>query len=591
MKRHAAPVLALIAISFALYANAFRNEFAWDDDIFIVNAKEIRSVNLPRFFSEGSADLYRPLRTALYALTYRFGGLDPLNYHIVGKTMNALTVAILYGLLLLLFENRGGAFWGALLFAVHPVHTEKVAFITSTYDIPADLLWLAAFALYVLHRKRRPPFALTVSVLLFAAGLLFGENAAVLPLTVVLYDMTFGDGDKKPARWIPYFAVLAVYLAVRTSVLGAVAREGGHTLNPDMFGNFLTMSGVTFAYFKLLLWPWPLIPTYEVKQAVFPYPPHLYAAAIAVAALLAAAWLQRRGRPWVTFTVFWFFAVISPNLNFIPTGNLMAERYLYLPSAILSFSVAAAYAALEADRKKKAALLAALLAVMAVFSVLVVRRNPDWRSDTPLWSKTLMVKPDSYVALMNLAVEAWKNGHWKTTEKLLKYAAAVKPEKTEAFERLTEMYLEGKAGDPLPMLEKAYSKDKKDVCLLGIAQIKISRKEYAAAGAMVDGLLKRNPSSRKAWSVYGDLLYSQKKEGWAGAYVRAYALSGRDPAILVRMATAWSLAGKPAAALRIARIGLQEHPDNKPLLELAAKLEAENPGEMGDNGGTRSGNK
>ena len=576
MKRHAAPILALIAVSFALYANAFRNEFVWDDDIFIINAKEIRSINLPRFFSESSEALYRPLRTTLFAATYRYAGLNPVAYHIVGKTLNALTVAVLYGLLMLLFENRGGAFWGALLFAVHPVHTEKVTFITSTYDIPADLLWLAAFTLYVWHRKRRPPFAMTVSVLLFAAALLFAENAAVLPLVIVLYDVTFGDKDKKPARWLPYFAVLAAYLAIRTSVLGAVAREGAHTLNPDMFGNFLTMSGVTFAYFKLLLWPWPLIPTYEVKQAVFPYPPHLYAAAIAVAALLAAAWLQRRERPWITFAAFWFFVVISPNLNFIPTGNLMAERYLYLPSAILSFSAAAAYAALESDRKKKAALLVALLAVMAVFSALITRRNPDWRNDTPLWSKTLMVKPDSYVALMNLGVETWKNGRWEMTEQLLKRAAAVEPEKTAVFERLTWMYLEGKAGDPLPMMEEAYAKWKKDVCLLKIAQIKISRKEYAAAGPMVDDLLKRNPSSRQAWSVYGDLLYSRKKEGWTGAYVRASALSGRDPEILGGLAHALILDGKPAAALRIARIGLQEHPDDKRLREIAAAPGAEN---------------
>ncbi len=245
MKRHAAPVLALIAFSLALYANAFHNQFVWDDTFFIVESREIRSIDLPRFFSEGSENLYRPLRTALYALTYRWGGLDPAAYHLVGKTMNALTVAALYALLILLFENRGAAFWGALLFAAHPVHTEKVTFITSTFDIPADLLWLSALVLYVLHRKRQPPFALTASVLVFAAALLFGETAAVLPLVIVLYDLTMGRRDKKAALWIPYFAVLAAYLIIRTSVLGTVARSGAHALNPDLFGNFLTMSDVS----------------------------------------------------------------------------------------------------------------------------------------------------------------------------------------------------------------------------------------------------------------------------------------------------------------------------------------------------------
>ncbi len=578
MKRHAAPVLALIAFSFALYANAFHNEFVWDDNLFIVDAEKIRSIDLPRFFSEGSENLYRPLRTTLYALTYRFAGLDPAVYHLVGKTMNALTVAALYGLLVLLFESRGAAFLGALLFASHPVHTEKVTFITSTYDIPADLLWLSAFALYVLHRKRQPQFALTVSVLFFAASLLCGENAAVLPLVIVLYDLTFGRRDKKAALWIPYIAVFTIYLAIRTSVLGTVARAGEHLFNPDIFGNFLTMSGISILYGKLLLWPWPLIAARGATQAVFPYPLPLYAAALLVVALLIAAWRQRHERPWVTFTAFWFFAVISPNLNFIPTGSLIAERYLYLPSAILSFAAAAGYLAVEPNRRMSVALLAVALMVIAGFSSLTMRRNGDWRNETLLWSHTLLIKPDSAAAMLNLGVDAQKNQRWEMAEKLLKRAVELQPDDDGSLERLADFYIKlERADEALPLLEKAYAIRKRDILLLKTVQVKINQKKFTEAGAMLDGLLRRYPNSSRAWMAYGGLQYFLEKEGWAAAYVHAHALSDEKSQVIYYLAQAWRKRGKSMAALRIVRIGLQEDPDGKQLLELAAELEAENP--------------
>lgn len=578
MKKHAAPVLALIAFSLVFYANTFHNEFVWDDYLFVVNAKEIRSIDLPLFFSEGTESLYRPLRTALYALTYRYGGLDPAAYHLVGKMMNALTVAALYALVVLLFENRGAAFLGALLFAAHPIHTEKIAFISSSYDIPADLLWLSAFVLYVLHRKRHPPFALTVSVLLFATGLLCGESAAVLPLVIVLYDLTFGDRDKKAARWVPYFTLLVIYLAIRTSVLGAVARAGGHTLNADIFGNFLTMSHISILYGKLLLWPWPLMAIRNMNQAAFPYPLHLYAAGMAMAALLLAAWRQRHERPWITFTTFWFFAVLSPNLNFVPTGNLMAERYVYLPSAILSFLMAAGYLAVGTNRRHLMALLVAAVIIIAGFSSLTVRRNTDWRNETILWSHTLLTKPDTAAAMINLGVAAQQDRHWDAAENLFKRAVELQPESDGPPEHLADLYIEmGRDNDALPLLEKAYAMRKRDTLLLKIAQLKVTQKKYPDAETLLDDLLRRYPNSSRAWMTRGALEYFKGEPAWAASYVRAYALSKRDPDVLLQMAKAWQHAGKPAAALRVARIGLQETPDSKKLRDLVAELEAINP--------------
>ncbi len=571
MKNHLYALLLLAVLSVAAYANALGNYFVWDDDIFIVSAKEIRTLDIPRFFTEGTQDLYRPLRTTLYALTYRYGGLDPVAYHLVGKTMNILTIGALYALLFLLFESVPAAFLGALIFALHPVHTEKVTFITSTYDIPADFLWLAAFALYVWHRKRQPPFAFTVSLALFGAGLFFAENAAVLPLVVVLYDLTFGAGDRKPLRWVPHFAVLAFYLIVRTAVLGSVARGGGPTLNPDLLGNLLTMSGATFVYAKLLLIPWPLSATYSwIRPAVAPYPPYLWAAFAIIVIGLAAAWRQREARPWVAFAAFWFFAVIAPNLNFIPTRGLFAERYLYLPSASLSFAAAAGYLLVMGDSRRRNAYVAGIVGVALLFGGLTVLRNRDWRDQETLWITSMRRDPGAFTPLVNLSDIARDRGNNDFAERLLRRAIEVQPGMDLPLIVLADFLAEeGRYAEALPLYEKAYGLVKKDNVLLSIGITKLNLGQVAAAEAIIMPLLEKYPAKSRTNQAYGALLYFKNDPLWWGPFVKAWGIA-HESAPLELMANAWLSANRPDAAEHIARFGSRQHPQSKALLALAA---------------------
>ncbi len=593
-------VAALFFLSFVAYLNAFENRFVWDDELFVVNNSEIRDLGTyPKFFMEGSQNLYRPLRTVLYAATYRFSGLKPAGYHLVGKALNSLTVCSLYALLALLFNNRRGAFWGALLFALHPVHTEKVAYITSSYDILGDFFWLSAFACYVAFRRGRAGTYLAGSLALFLLGLLSSETAAVTPMVIVLYDLTLGKlttgggpawlggvesapagvdpnaGGSRPLRlrpfpflWGPFFAVLAGYLLLRFSVLGVVSRTGGSLVPSDLAGYFVTTAGVVTQYFRLMLFPWPLVPVHEVGQAVRPYPFALIVSAVGIsAAVLAAAFYHRR-RPEYAFSFLWFFAVLSPNLNFIPTGTLMAERYIYVPSAVISFFASIAFAKASDNGKK---LLASLFFLVAcVYFAGTIARNREWREEAVLWTSAIEADPvGSDAAASNLAILLDQRGLAAEAIKLLEAARRAAPDRPLTSAKLGELYMEsGRLGEaenifqrlidnPLVLYRARYD----------LAKIRVMQVRYPEAEKLLGEILKVNPYAPDTLNIYASVLFAQGRPNWAGSLVLAYASTGRAY-YLENLASFYLLTDKKGPALVTAKIGLLAEPDNKRLKEI-----------------------
>lgn len=555
MKNHAVNVALIIVLSLGVYANTFNNAFVWDDELFITENREIKDLSKwPAFFMQGSQNLYRPLRTALYAVTWRFGGADPVLYHIVGKSLNTMAALVLYLLLMLLFASPPAAFWGTLLWALHPIHTEKVAFITSTYDILGDLFWLSAFACYVAFRKKGRRGWWWASLALFSAGLFSAETAAVLPLLVVMYDLTFGGADKKPLRWSPYFALLAVWLVIRTAALGTVARAGEHAINPDLWGNLLTMAGVVSGYIKLLVFPWPLSVDYDVA-AWGPPPLTFYIAALLITAALALAARRAKKEPWLAFSVFWFFLVLSPNLNIIPTGTLMTERYVYMPSAAIAFLAAAYWSRPTASSASFRAASALFIIVAIVFFGLTATRNRDWRNETALWSATLKTNPHSNVALLNLGVDAFRKKEYPIAERLLLLAAAGRPERMAAPATLGDLYLEQKRfAEAEEWYRRSYAAGRREIDLLNAAMAAMGKGEFSRVENELREIAERNPHSAEALSALGVALCAEKREGWTPAFVRAHRASGEADPVL-KLASCYRYMGNMEGGRRIAHIG------------------------------------
>ena len=225
-------VFLIILLSVIVYANIFRNEFVFDDKKFVIDNLEIRKLSgIPQFFGEDFDGLYRPLRQSLYAINYQIWKLNPFGYHLNSLVLHILSSVLIY-LILSLIAKKGPALIASVLFAVHPIHTERVTGITAGFDLLGIFFFLAAFYFYIKFSKSNKINLYIISILFFILALFSSEEAIILPLIVILYDTCFSLKDKDILKklkerikfYSSYFIIGILYIILRFYILGIRAR-------------------------------------------------------------------------------------------------------------------------------------------------------------------------------------------------------------------------------------------------------------------------------------------------------------------------------------------------------------------------------
>ncbi len=396
-----------------VYANSLGGEFVFDDTSIVLNNPQIRGLgfaNLKQIFGShywqtaaGQGGLYRPVVILSYAVNYALGGLEPAGYHCVNVLLHAANASLVFLLIEELFRNRLFAFWSGLLFALHPIRSEAVAYVVGRSEALAAFFFFLAWWLYL--KRRLAPAAGA-----FLLAVWSKESAFTLLAVLPLSDFASRRGWGREALWryAPFAAAVVAAIGVRYAVLGGAAPlQISHAANPlaaaALGPRLLTAAAVFGRYLWLLVFPVPLSADYSFNQ--IPVLASLWTAAFLISAvalvslIVGAAWAARRSPPLFFCGVF-FFATFSLTSNFIrPIGTIMAERLLYLPS--LGFTCAIAYALAHARRRDVAQAAGALLALL--YAGRTVARNADWRDHLAVFSSAAVVSPDSALVRANLA--------------------------------------------------------------------------------------------------------------------------------------------------------------------------------------------
>ncbi len=409
--RFAAGVIFFAA--WVVYLNSLGGEFVFDDTSIIANNPLIRGLgwsNLKQIFGShywqtvaGQGGLYRPVVVLSYALNYATGGLDPMGYHLVNVLVHAVNAVLVFWVARELFADGVLAFWSGLLFALHPVRTEAVAYIVGRAENLAALFLLLAWLAYLKQR-------LVLGALAFLAALLCKESTFTLLAVLPLSDYVRGRGWDRGTvvRYLLFAAAGGLALGARYAVLGGFAPLTIHpAANPaaaaGTLPRLLTATHVMGKYLWLLVYPAALSADYSFNQIPVissPWTLDFLAPAAALAALLGAtAWAARRDRT-LFFCGAFFLATIALTANFIrPIGTIMAERLLYLPS--LGFTCAVAHGIARARRRQLAAGVG--LAVALLYAGRTIARNADWQDHVTLFTSAAAVSPRSAVVQANLA--------------------------------------------------------------------------------------------------------------------------------------------------------------------------------------------
>ena len=381
----------------ATYWTSFNQPFHYDDVHSIVENPHIRSTgNIIDFFLRPelfSADeknaMYRPLVLVTYAVNYAISEYRVWSYHLFNLLVHLLNTVLVYALIREKAGRNAGAFWGAFIFALHPIFSEPVNYISSRSESLCALFFLSSFLAYI---KVGPQGSRlwawrTISLLAFVAALLTKSVGIVLPLVLLLYDSLLAPRSIKSyglkeivERHGPYWAVaLAYFIGMSQFVATALVESPVRSLKVQL----LTQVKALCYYAKLMWVPHGLNVEHQFALG------ETLASGSVLAALFfllsAGAMLVWKGGHWRwgAFWCLWALSILLPTLV-VPLNVMVNEHRLYLPA--VAFAVLLGHVLGQwTERKKRVGVIIGVI-WLALYALLAYQRTQIWRDEETLWS-------------------------------------------------------------------------------------------------------------------------------------------------------------------------------------------------------------
>jgi hypothetical protein len=344
--------LLVIAVALAASLGGLFNDFVYDDVPIIRDNARLHGLShwreivaRPYWPPPFVEQLYRPLASLLFTLEYAIGGGAPIVFRLVSYLLYA-TAAVCVLRLGARIVGARAALVAAILFAAHPVHVEAVALGVNQGELIVGLVAVLA-AIRYLDARRRNDLAVgdwTVIAICFAIAILTKENGFVLPLLLVACEIVVAERWSL-REWLEKtwkgFAILAAVGVCAVILRGVVLRDGaiGATTAQDLRGlgvggRMATMLQVVPMWLRLLGWPAHLQADYAPGAIVAPsglgVPEAVGIGLICIT--FGLIWLARAEAPAVSLGLAWCVVALLPVSNIVPTGILLAERTLFLPS-------------------------------------------------------------------------------------------------------------------------------------------------------------------------------------------------------------------------------------------------------------------
>ncbi len=430
----------ILVVGFLAYVNIYSNEFLWDDEFLIQrNALVQERGAFTKIFQSGSGagagrldDLYRPLQLVAYNGIVSVFGVTSWPFHAFNVVLHLANAVLVFFLILLLFDKLLVAFWTALLWVVHPIHTEAITYISGTADPLYLLFGLGAMVAYVCFRKYHRWWCYGLALVLFVLSLLSKEIAIVLPILLYLYEFVFHDDEKtwKPYLWpTPLFLLALVYFGFRLTVLnfeGALGLVEAETVyGQSLLVRLFTFLAALLSYYSFLLFPVNLHfeRQFPVFTSLFAWPVFT-----SLGILIALVWTTFaavvRRNYYVSFGILWFFIALIPVSGIIPVNALILEHWLYLPS--IGFFLIVAMLLFKIHERigyYRSVVSLAVVVLLFILLSLTLARNIDWRDPITFYNNILSYGPSTARVHNNLAMAYDDHGNTISAER--HYQAAI----------------------------------------------------------------------------------------------------------------------------------------------------------------------
>jgi len=512
------PVLTITAVSFLpMLSNGITN---WDDEFYITDNPLLKGPDWGAMFTQAAASNYHPLTMVSLGINYMISGVDPFSYHLVNWLLHIANTALVF---LFVYRISGKksfvAAFTAIIFGVHPMHVESVAWLSERKDVLYTFYFLLSLLQYwkFLETGKRPSYILCL--VFFILSLLSKPAAIILPIVLLLLDYWKG----KPSNWkllvdkIPFFILSLVfgYITVKVQSADAIA---GFDIWP-LWTRFFFACYTIMIYAVRFIFPYPL-------SAFHPYPSldslglSIYLSPIFIISIAALLWLKRKDKLFV-FSILFFIVNLLLVIQIVSIGlTIVSERYTYVPYLGLAFLTGMLLN--NYLNTSRASFIKAIPFIIGIiFGVISFQRTKVWKDSDTLWSDVIKHYPDAATPRANhgsyLKALALKPENISKKNELLQLALAdfdeaikLKPTHINAIENRQNVYLllnrDTLAIADADMLLRLQPQNSRAYYTKGVVYMRLNKTDSALAA--FDKSLSIDPNAHNVLNYRGSLLFN-----------------------------------------------------------------------------------
>lgn len=400
-KRILSIVLLLLFTSTA-YIHTFHNGWTtWDDDVYVTDNHFIRDItaeNLVAIWTKSFNGSYLPLTLMSYMVDYAIGGYNPAVYHTINLLFHIINVVLVYVISVRL--SNGSHLTGfvvALIFGIHPMHVESVAWISGRKDMVSGMFFLLSVIAYLNYIQQAQQKGLVLSFIFFTLALYSKITVVMLPFVLILLDIYIG----RTWRWnLVYEKLFFFLIAIVFVVIGYFAQYTAGALRHSSLLEMLLMPhySLFFYIYKFFLpiqlssyYPYPKIDEGMVPIVVYLSLPIVYV-------IFYLVWKNRSSRH-VVFGFLFFLLLVFPVLQHIRfSGIIAADRFTYLPYIGLAFPIGVLVEKIFQRSSKQLRMLSITIGIIlcAAMFALTFHRVQVWKDSNTLWNDVLKKYPDAF---------------------------------------------------------------------------------------------------------------------------------------------------------------------------------------------------
>ncbi len=406
-------VTTILMLTCVTYISVFTNGFTnWDDNIFVTSNELIRSFtwsNILTWFTQPFVGQYQPLVLLSFALDYSINGYDPLIFHITNLLLHLVNTFLVFRLIDLLFKNTFIALLTSLLFGIHTLNVESVAWITERKNVLFTLFYLWSLLCYLKYLDKNKFKYFLYTLILFVFALASKSAAVTLPVVLVLIDYLHKRDQLRKLviiEKLPFFA-LSLFVGIFTIIAHHQYGALGNATGYPFYMRVLISAKALIFFFEKLLIPIHLSAYYPLPPNLKNIIPELIIGFVLVYALILVSILisfKKKNR-FVFFGLVFF--IINLSLFIIPAGVpvLTTDRYAYIPfiGIFVIISYGLYFLITRYPRLKLFGMLIFTVYVL-LLGILTFKQSKIWHDSITLWNNVINTTGETSFPLMKRGI-------------------------------------------------------------------------------------------------------------------------------------------------------------------------------------------